>query len=162
MCLTVREVPATYTDSLIMKCYKTLHRKYSYPYNKIRYKTPYMLTTVPENGWLCTGVRTNKYYLGEHIFGGHIHSHLSKSRYVFISYAFFIKAFGHGDLISKALYIPDIDYTKDKENNLKIIEHLLSLKRPTENMIIKHFPHLAKYARKTHKNSKTIERNARR
>ena len=147
MCLSVKYVPRTNQDGLIVKSFKLLSEP-SYFYNY--WKTPFFDKKVV-NGWLFPrNLFKNKkvYYYNDIINGGFIHSYQKRveegflNKKVFTSYSFFVKAYGKNkDMVSKALFIPKLGSKEDNEK----LRYLLSLKRLTTNSIIKQFPKLEKY-----------------
>lgn len=124
-------------------------------------RTPFTDTLVPSDGWMILynqKIDSKRYFVGQIITNNHIHSYNTKQTKSSIAayhneilhkaYAFSIRATGaDGDLVSKAIYIPSLDYSKNKKSTLNKINKIKKLKKNnklTKNHIIKLFPELSR------------------
>jgi hypothetical protein len=111
--------------------------------------TPFWGAEIPVNGWLFPENNLRKQvYWDDIIRGGVIHSYMSKkwgfSGMAYESYSFGVVAFGkHGDMVSRALYIPDCD--KRKKKSVDIIRALPY--NLTKKILLEQLPILKKIER---------------
>lgn len=140
MCLYV----TSRKKKLVLKVFKYLYD------DQFGLMTPFRMAQVPDDGLLVPAPgTTNQIKKDESVHGGYIHSFVNKSKdendkdigwEMFTAYAICVEAYGNNnDVVSLALYIPNADKTKKKNDNRKVAA--LNKARSRKD-IVKIFPKL--------------------